>query len=143
MGYEGDRWKTVFKNYERWYGDQSREVVDWYPISPFEIRLVFSDGVERIYNDELQTIQNATFRDSAGDVYSLDQFKREFSVALRSRMRYCGVTQEELGVECDMTQSTVGNYLRGLSLPNVYVAYRMASALDCSVWDLFKFTDKA
>lgn len=143
MGYEGDRWKTIFKNYERWYGEPSREVVDWYPISPFEIRLVFSDGVERIYNDELQTIQNATFRDRAEDVYSLDRFKREFSVALRSRMHYCGITQEELGAQCDLTQGTVGNYLRGLSLPNVYVGYRIALALDCSIWDLFKFTDKS
>lgn len=143
MDYSAERWESILENYDRWYGDPEVDILDWYPIGPFEIRLSLSNGRERIYNDELGTIQNAELRDRAEEVYSKERFKREFSTALRSRMQYCGMTQEMLAYECDLTQTTISNYLSGDRMPNVYVAYQMALALNCTIWDLFKFTDRA
>lgn len=64
-------------------------------------------------------------------------FKREFGIRLRRKMMLKGITQQMLSKTIGVSPSAISNYLTEKNSPTLYVAEKLARALECSVQDLY------
>ena len=60
-----------------------------------------------------------------------------FSNVLFHLIQKKGITQKELAELIGSGQTTISRYVNGYGLPNYYMLYRLALALDCSVETFF------
>ena len=60
-------------------------------------------------------------------------------LALREKLRF---SQVELARRAGLTRQAVNMIERGLSVPSIVTAFRLAEVLGCSVADLFKMPEK-
>lgn len=64
-------------------------------------------------------------------------FRREFGIRLRRKMMLKGITQRMLSKMIGVSQPAISNYLTGKNSPTLYMAEKLARALECSIQDLY------
>lgn len=69
------------------------------------------------------------------DDYTKEACKDEFGVRFRRLLRRSCITQAELSRKTGLTQPQLSNYINGKVLPSLYIAEKLARALDCSIED--------
>lgn len=62
---------------------------------------------------------------------------REYvALKIRERRNEAGMTQGELGVQCNLTRASIANIEKAGQMPPLDILYTIALALDCSPLDL-------
>lgn len=114
------------------------KMVDWYPSGRMEITIMLMDGTKLTYdylNQMIRFLNNFEDNESVSE----EEWMREFSFRLAKKMRQNRITQEELSETTGLSKPTISKYVNGRSIPNVYVARKIALALECSVSELIDF----
>ena len=103
-------------------------------LNEYEILFVFKNG-DKIILDKIKHNWKRTYESD----YELteEDCKRHFSSQLRCWMNRKNVGQDELAKKIGATQPMISRYVSGRVLPNYYIVYKIAKALDCSIDDLF------
>lgn len=96
-------------------------------------------GACYVYDEFEESIFHA-----ARDIEELNEreYKMIFGHRLRKIMYWRNITQKELADKLDIYQSGVSKYVNGEKLPSIYMAGRIARALNCSLDDLLYFNAK-
>ena len=114
------------------------KIVDWYPSGRMEITVMLMDGTKLTYDYLDKTIRFLNnFEDN--ELLSEENWMREFSFRLAKKMRQKRITQEELSETTGLSKPTISKYVNGRSIPNAYIARKIALVLECSVSELIDF----
>lgn len=64
-----------------------------------------------------------------------DRFKIEFGRRLKRLMYVKGFTQMDISDLTGLSQPQISSYMRGKTLPSIYIADKLARALNCNIDD--------
>ena len=59
--------------------------------------------------------------------------KKDFPEILKKKMENKNITKAELARKVDVSDTTIGRYIKGTMRPRQLILNRLADALDCSV----------
>lgn len=109
------------------------QIVKHTQISVWEIVVYMSDGSRFIYDDAFKECRHLPPRDSRFDWIDEDEWREEFTIQVRRRMRMKGWTQKKLAEVALIKEVNLSNYLTGKRLPDICTVQRIARALSCDV----------
>ena len=66
-------------------------------------------------------------------------YQRKIGILIAKRRQEKGLTQEELALTCETSQSHVGKIERGEQAPGLVILLKIAYALNCKVSDFTPF----
>ena len=98
-----------------------------------ELIITTEVGTKILYDDFDQTI------DFINDCNNNVDWRRRFGRKLRNKMIQSGMTQEELSKRAGVSVTSLSSYMNGRALPSIYIAYRLAEELGCSLDELLHF----
>ena len=95
-------------------------------VSPYDIFIKFKDGRKYIYDQTRNYLRPILYKH-----YELteEEFKKEFSIRLRSYMSRHYITQEDMAKRIGTGQTMLYRYCNGLVLPSVYKIQLIANVL--------------
>lgn len=70
---------------------------------------------------------------------SEQQWLDEFADNLRDKITEYGCTQKEFAEDCELAESTVSRYVRGMAVPTIFALVNMSHVLGCSIDELADF----
>lgn len=117
------------KLYFPWITERALSYRRYGPKAP-ELFLFLDDGAVVMYDYLEKYILNVVKSDGT---VSESYWRIMFSRRLQKAMDLAGFGQRELADAIDASQSVISKYLNGKSIPNLYVAERMAEVLECDV----------
>lgn len=130
-----NEYDDIFDKFERYYPVIAARVTDWYRSGRNSIIVLIDDGSRMEYHSILNTIRNV-FNYSEEDAFSEDNYQRDFSYNLMSKMADVGFTQVLLAEKTGISQVSINKYLNRKSLPSIYNCEKLARALGCSIEEL-------
>lgn len=122
----------MIANCEAYYPFLLDDVVMTANIGHDELLIETREGLRYIYDDLEKTFRRIS--KNSGDVTE-EEFRREFGIRLRSVMWRIGLTQDELSERSGISQSAISKYMRGKSIPSLYILRKLTKAMGCSVED--------
>lgn len=107
--------------------------VEFKHTGPSELTIELDNGRFVVY-DEL----SGGTRYLPADKYNMtdEEYKREFGLRLRKKMRLRGFTQADLSDATGISQTLISGYMTGRNAPSYYKVVRIAKALNCSLDEL-------
>lgn len=140
---------TMFKKFKSTYPNLGKTAKYYHHEQGLSIRLYFEDGSMMIYDFEKNRITSGVIEPEPyyieeGCEYEVVDNRTEkemterFGVNLRWEMRRSKLTQKELSELADIPIRTLGRYVRGERMPNMYVMNRIAQALKCPMNHLYR-----
>lgn len=127
----------VFDEFKRYYPTISKNIVSWHPSGRNTLILKLTDGSKMEYHNVLHSIRNLpTALDE--DDFTEENYQRDFSYNLMSKMTDAGITQSLLAEKTGISQVSISKYLNRKALPSIYNCEKIARALNCSMSELTK-----
>lgn len=115
------------------------KMVDYYPVSSDEIKIIMNDGKDLIYNVVMDKMRWAVDRrDNMKNFPDETSYRKTVQICLGSIMRMRRVSRQELSDITGLSEVSISKYLNGKATPTLYHAEKIARALDCSVSDFYK-----
>lgn len=105
---------------------KEEEIESYMYVSPYDIFIKFKDGKKYIYDQTRNYLRPILYKH-----YELteEEFKKEFSIRLRSYMSRHYITQEDMAKRIGTGQTMLYRYCNGLVLPSVYKMQLIANVL--------------
>ena len=105
---------------------KEEEIESYMYVSPYDIFIKFKDGRKYIYDQTRNYLRPILYKH-----YELteEEFKKEFSIRLRSYMGRHYITQEDMAKRIGTGQTMLYRYCNGLVLPSVYKIQLIANVL--------------
>ena len=105
---------------------KEEEIESYMYVSPYDIFIKFKDGRKYIYDQTRNYLRPILYKH-----YELteEEFKKEFSIRLRSYMRRHYITQEDMAKRIGTGQTMLYRYCNGLVLPSIYKMQLIANVL--------------
>lgn len=105
---------------------KKEEIESYMYISPYDIFIKFKDGRKYIYDQSRNYLRPILYKH-----YELteEEFKKEFSIRLRSYMGRHHITQEDMAKRIGTGQTMLYRYCNGLVLPSIYKMQLIANVL--------------
>ena len=105
---------------------KEEEIESYMYVSPYDIFIKFKDGRKYIYDQTRNYLRPILYKH-----YELteEEFKKEFSIRLRSYMSRHYITQEDMAKRIGTGQTMLYRYCNGLVLPSVYKIQLIANVL--------------
>ena len=113
----------------------AEKMIGWYPSGQLEVTVKLDDGTKVKYYALDNSLQYIYRTDEETEDISECEMKQEFAIMLKKKMQLRGVTQKDLAEMCGISQIIVNKYVKGESLPGLYIANKLAHALHCSISD--------
>lgn len=130
-------WDRIYNEFEVLFPSYAKDVVDWYPSGRMEIVIRLESGDKYIYDHTTKSLYS-TGQTTITDVTE-DEWKEDFAKLLSKAMRVKNMSQCELSELSGISQVTISNYVNGKRSPSVYIIAKLASALQCSVYELIGY----
>ena len=113
---------------------KEEEIESYMYVSPYDIFIKFKDGKKYIYDQTRNYLRPILYKH-----YELteEEFKKEFSIRLRSYMSRHYITQEDMAKRIGTGQTMLYRYCNGLVLPSVYKMQLIANVLGYSLESFF------
>ena len=130
-----EMWTPILNDFERNYVELIDKVIDWYPSNRNEIVVTLDDNRRLVYDwlskkcYEIVNINNSKFEDE-------NTWKNNFARRLTLKIRNTCYTQERLANETGISIVTINKYATGKAIPNACNLEKIASALNCSIYEL-------
>ena len=105
---------------------KEEEIESYMYVSPYDIFIKFKDGRKYIYDQTRNYLRPILYKH-----YELteEEFKKEFSIRLRSYMSRHYITQEDMAKRIGTGQTMLYRYCNGLVLPSIYKMQSIANVL--------------
>ena len=105
---------------------KEEEIESYMYVSPYDIFIKFKDGRKYIYDQTRNYLRPILYKH-----YELteEEFKKEFSIRLRSYMSRHYITQEDMAKRIGTGQTMLYRYSNGLVLPSIYKMQLIANVL--------------
>ena len=131
----------MLEEFKSIYYSLADDIVDSYPSGQMEITIKLADGSKWSYDYTTKGIRHLgnVKRDDSGEYIPEDDYRLEFAIRLRRKLRLRGISYEELCERADISRQTLSKYLNGKSTPTIYTLSKMANVLNCSVSELTDF----
>ena len=123
----------LMRNFKLQFPNVAAATMSYENYNSTELIAYLEDGSVILYDDLNGTIRNLP-RDS--NDMSESEFLFDFSIRLRKMIDVRGIPQNELAQQAGISPLTLSRYVNGRSVPNLYIADRIAKALDCSLDEL-------
>lgn len=125
--------RNMISNLELYFPFLAEDAVYYSEQSEYELLIKLNNGKIYLYDD-----LEHSFRVLPRDKNNLtkDEFKKEFGMRLYKKMYRKGLTEAELAERTGLTQQQLSEYIVGKKIPGLYIADRIAKALNCPVDDL-------
>ena len=126
-----EEWDEIFRDLEVEYPNLMADVIDWYPNGPWEVVVRTADSFKAaidLKDFTMKVIHDPSIDD--GVYISEDEWRREFSKILRDLIDEAEMTQFQLSLKTEITQSGLNKYINGKSTPSLYNATKIARALN-------------
>ena len=117
------------------YPEIVEETMRWYPlVNQKEIALVQYDGTVFIFDMILERI-TLTMHKPDGPMRYIPptEWSNIFANILKNKMEEQGISQLRLSKEIGVSQPAINKYIKGDSIPSLYLATKMAAVLNCSL----------
>lgn len=130
---------VIFEDFKIYYPWAESHVVKWELFDEMEIIVELDDGTKALYDYSNHSYRH--LRPDRLDRSQMDerQWGLEFSLRLAAKMRQHGIDQETLSERTGVSQPTISNYMSGKTIPNFYIATKLAEGIGCSLDDLLHF----
>lgn len=133
----------ILEECSRYWPDATRKSIHQEMVGPNEIILHMADGSQWCYDSIDKSIRRLRLDDPKDYILNEDdadaRWCKEFGERMRILMHSRGITQDELAMMVDISQTTLSKYVRGKSIPGVPNALRIARALRCDLNELIDF----
>lgn len=132
----------IYENFLKFYKPAEGEVVEWRPVTSFEIIIYLSDGTHMRYNGGDRSfgyLRNYETDELGNYTMSDEEYKQAFSDKFRRIMNASMVNQNCLSEQTGISRISISRYLNGKSLPDCRNLSRLANALGCSITELTNF----
>lgn len=125
-------WQPVYEQFKRVRPSDAEKMIDWYPSGLLEITIRTSDGLKLRYdyvNNTVRTVYSPYI-----DLSNFDEqkWRKEFAIRLDHRMKYYGVTIDELSYMTGISKVTISKYLNAKSTPSSFNLKQISQALHIS-----------
>ena len=142
--FKASREKTewIFEKFLKFYKPSDSEIVDWRPVTDFEIIVELLDGTCMRYNahDEcFGYLRNYETDESGNYTMNDDEYKQAFSRKLRRVLCTSMMSQTRLSELTGISQVSISHYLSGKSLPDCRNLTRIANVLQYPIDELMIF----
>lgn len=124
---------SILENFKLYFPSVASRMTSYKRLDDFEIAVQCDDGSTVIFDDMERSIRPLPPK---GESWTEELWQREFGRRLRKRMMHKGMTQAELANKIGTSQVMISNYINGRCTPGLYIADKIANALDCSIDDL-------
>lgn len=113
---------------------KEEEIESYMYVSPYDIFIKFKDGRKYIYDQTRNYLRPISYKH-----YELteEEFKKEFSIRLRSYMSRHYITQEDMAKRIRTGQTMLYRYCNGLVLPSIYKTQLIANVLSYPLESFF------
>lgn len=125
--------ETMLENFKRYFQSFADQVESYEVYDSFEIIVTLNDGSQILYDDFDRAIDFISMFNEEEDQ------RRRFGYRLRKMTRLKGMTQDELAKQTGISKNMLSMYMRGLSVPTLFKASKIAEVLGCTIEDLLHF----
>lgn len=129
-------YNDILDRFKQYYPVIATNIVDWYSNGENTIIVILADGSRMEYHNILNTVRNV--RNLLEDEFNEENYQRDFSYNLFSKMADAGFNQVMLSEKTGISQVSISKYLNKKALPSIYNCEKIARALGCSVSELTK-----
>ena len=139
---------TIFKQFKSTYPNLGRTAVHHHQDGAAAIRLYFEDGSMMVYdygkNRIISVIEpepdylDEDYECLIVDRRSEQEYGEDVGKNIRWEMRRSKTTQKELALLTGIPLRTLNRYVKGEQIPSMYIAARIARALNCPVEHLYR-----
>lgn len=129
-------WEPVYNEFEQRNPDISKDVINWYPSGQMEITVRLIDGNKLSYDWMTKSIGKVYETIETEGYLDEEDWRLEFAVRLRKKMRRVGFTQDTLSESTGISRITISKYLNGRATPSTYNLQLIARSLRCSPSEL-------
>ena len=129
-------YNDILDRFKQYYPVIATNIVDWYSNGENTIIVILADGSRMEYHNILNTVRNV--RNLLEDEFNEENYQRDFSYNLFSKMADSGFNQVMLSEKTGISQVSISKYLNKKALPSIYNCEKIARALGCSVSELTK-----
>lgn len=134
--------EMIFEDFKSMCPHYVSNVVKYYVFDNMELMIELDDGTKFLYDYMDKSIVFFHYSNQVKEnERSEAQWRMEFARRLRRKMRYRCMNQTMLSELTNLSMSSISNYVNGQSLPSIYIAQKIAKALNCSVSDLVHFPE--
>jgi DNA-binding XRE family transcriptional regulator len=123
----------LMRNFKLQFPNVAVNTMSYENYNDTELIAYLEDGSIILYDDLNGTIRNLP-QDSSD--MTEGEFLFDFSIRLRKMIDVRGIPQNELAQQAGISPLTLSRYVNGRTTPNLYIADRIAKALDCSLDEL-------
>lgn len=107
-------------------------------VLPFELMLIYKDGVKAVYNITFDEIRVLTVPEER-DLISEDEWRTSFSKLLCAIMARNNISQSELVIRTGINKDDIIRYCSGKVIPPFNAVDKIARALECPLDDFLNF----
>jgi DNA-binding XRE family transcriptional regulator len=123
----------LMRNFKLQFPNVAANTMSYENYNDTELIAYLEDGSIILYDDLNGTIRNLP--QDSNDMTE-GEFLFDFSIRLRKMIDVRGIPQNELAEQAGISPLTLSRYVNGRTTPNLYIADRIAKALDCSLDEL-------
>lgn len=131
-----DKYERTLKQFEIYYPSLYEQTVDWWATGRLSIAVKLDDGSIYDYDPMDNSFRHACDEPFVDD----DVLRKAFGANLQKMIPFSGLSKGELAEKAGITNAMLSRYIRGNSTPSVVIASKLASALNCSLDELFDHT---
>lgn len=128
-----DRTEYLFNEFSAYFPSLANKTERYYQDGPNTLIAQLNDGTAVWYDNNHRSISSIPRDSNALDKEGFAfQFRRRLSKMLEDRF----MTQKDLAEKIGMNVSQLNKYTSGKNIPSLYIADRIAKALNCSLDEL-------
>ena len=128
---------VTFSKFKTYFPIMAEKAVDYYRSGINAIVVLMNDGSRLEYHSTMNTIRSIV-SSTEEKAFTEDNYQRDFSYNLMSKMVDAGLTQSSLAEKTGISQVSISRYLNRKALPNIYNCEKIARVLNCSINELTK-----
>lgn len=131
-----DKYERTLDHFKRQYPSFYERAVDWWATGRMSIAIKLNDGVVYDYDPMDDSLRQVAFDVDIDN----DVARKIFGNNVQKMLPFSGLTKSELADKAGVSSVMLSKYIRGTSIPSVVIARKIASALGCTIDELFDDT---
>ena len=132
--------ERLYQDFILYVRPDTSSIHKWRQISAWELVVILEDGSRYIYDDMDQTYRYLGPRDPRFEGLDEEEWRVEFALQVRRRMRLKGLNQKQLAEEVMISDMSMSLYMNCKRTPNAYIIERFARVFECPISELVDFS---
>lgn len=125
-----DKYERTLRQFETYYPNLYTRAIDWWASGRMSVAIKLNDGTVYDYDPLDNSIRRVSNIEHDIDE---TEFRKIFGSNLQKMLPYSGLTKGELAEKVGITSTMLSRYIRGNATPNMFIASKIASILNCTL----------